>query len=95
MKSVVKIWRESKERYKNLDQKGKVVSWTKIIEPPAGWQGQYYVVMVELVDKKRVMGQLVDSKKIKTGDEVVGVVRKLGEVGSNEVIEYGVKWKKL
>jgi len=95
MKSVVKIWRESKERYKNLDKKGKVASWTKIIESPVGWQGQYYVVLVELEDKTRMVGQLVESKKIKIGDRVVGVIRKLGEVEKNEVIEYGVKWKKL
>ena len=123
MKSAVKIWRESKERYKNLDKRGKVVSWTKIIEPPVGWQGQYYVAIIELLDKKvpihsgsshlarnsrddklalkslaslpKTVGQLIESKKIKTGDVVVGVLRKLGEAESNEVIEYGVKWKKI
>ena len=94
MKSAVKIWRERKERYKNLGKTGRVVSWTKIIEAPDGWQGQYYGVIVELDDKLKVMGQMADCKKIRVGDKVIGVLRRLGEARENEVIEYGVKWKK-
>ena len=94
MKSAVKIWRERKERYENLGKEGKVVSWTKIIEAPVGWQGQYYGVIVELDNKLKVMGQMVNCQRIGVGDKVTGVLRRLGEAREDEVIEYGVKWKK-
>ena len=95
MKSSIKIWREKRERYKYLEQTGKVISFTKIYETPNGFNGPYVVVMVE-VGKRRVIGQLIGSvnQNIKIGDNVVGVVRRLRKPGKKEVIEYGVKWKK-
>jgi|GEM_PF-4562849 uncharacterized OB-fold protein len=95
MITAIKIWREKEERYKNLNKTGKVISWTRIISPPKGFGDKaYIVVMVEFSDKQRVIGELVDGK-IKTGDKVQGILRKLGKVKANEVIEYGVKWKKI
>lgn len=95
MTTAIKIWREKEERYINLDKVGKVVSWTKINSPPERFGDQaYIVVMVELEKGKRVVGEFID-KKIKTGDRVCGVLRRLGEVQADEVIEYGVKWKKI
>lgn len=95
MRSAVKIWRESRDRYLNLDKTGKVISFTKINSPPEGFGGvAYMVVIVELSSKKRVVGELVD-QEIKIGDQVKGVLRRLGKVQKDEVIEYGVKWKKL
>lgn len=94
MNSAIKIWREKKDRYQDLDEVGEVVSWTKINSPPEGFGDKPYgVVMVEL-DKKMVVGQLIDSE-VKIGDKVRGVLRRLGVVKKDEVIEYGVKWKKL
>lgn len=92
MRSAVKIWREKRERYKHLDKVGKVISFTKIHEAPDGFKGQYMVGIVE-VDKGKTVGQVVGEVKI--GDRVVGVLRKLGDSPKQEVIEYGVKWKKL
>ena len=95
MKSSIKIWREKEERYSHLDKIGKVVSWTKIESPPKGFGDKAYgVAMVEFLDKSRVVGELVD-KTIKTGDKVCGVLRKIGKAKRDEVIEYGVKWKKI
>ncbi|MFH2061672.1 MAG: OB-fold domain-containing protein [Candidatus Beckwithbacteria bacterium] len=93
MKSSVKIWREKEERYKYLGEIGRVVSFTKIHEAPKGFKGPYTIVMVE-VGEKRVVGQLV-ADQIKIGQKVVGVLRRLREPNPKEVIEYGVKWKKL
>jgi len=96
MKSPVKIWREKEERCKYLDRVGRVVSFTKIYEPPNGLKGRCTVVMVK-VNKEKVVGQLVDCKNdsLEIGDKVVGVIRRLGESLDQEVIEYGVKWKRL
>jgi uncharacterized OB-fold protein len=95
MTSAIKIWREKEERYLNLNKVGRVVSWTKIVSPPNGFgEKAYIVVMVEFGDKSRVVGELVD-EKVKTGDKVYGILRKLGEAKTDEVIEYGVKWKKI
>ena len=95
MRSAVRIWRESGERYKNLDKVGKVVSFTKICSPPQGFGDKpYMVVMVEFGKKGRVVGELVD-EEIKTGDKVKGVIRRLGKAEKDEVLEYGVKWKRL
>lgn len=102
MTTAIKIWREKEERYSNLDKIGKVVSWTKIESPPKGFGDKaYVVVMVEFrpeadqpMAEKRVVGELVDME-IKTGDKVQGILRKLGKVKADEVIEYGVKWKRI
>lgn len=92
MRSPVKLWREKEERYKHLDKVGRIVSFTKIHEAPDGFKGQYMVGIIE-VDKVRVVGQIVG--EVKTGDKVVGVLRRLGDSLKQEVIEYGVKWKRL
>ena len=95
MRSAAKIWRGKEKRLKNLGKTGKVVSWTKILESPEGFEDKpYYVVMVEVKDKKAV-GQMVEGREPKVGDKVVGVLRRLGEAKRDEVIEYGVKWKKV
>ncbi len=95
MRSAIKIWRESKDRYKYLDKVGEVVSFTWINSPPKGFSDKsYMVVMVELIDGKRVVGELV-GEKIKMGDRVKGILRRIGKATSDEVIKYGVKWKKL
>ena len=62
MISPVKIWRNQKKIASLLGKTGKIVSWTTIRTPPAGFaeQAQYPVVLVELDNKDRVMAQLVD-----------------------------------
>ncbi|MEA3354940.1 MAG: OB-fold domain-containing protein [Patescibacteria group bacterium] len=97
MKSSIKIWREKEERYVFLSKIGRVVSFTKIHEAPKGFRSSYIVVMVEVENGERVVGQLVGDVKqsIKIGDKVIGVLRKLREPEKKEVIKYGVKWKKI
>ena len=96
MRSPVKLWRESQERYRYLEEEGNVVSFTRIMEGVEGFGGRpYWVVLVELGRGQRTVGQWVEEKEPKTGDKVIGVIRRLREPGEQEVIEYGVKWKKL
>ena len=95
MKSTVKIWRETKDRYKHLSKMGRVVSWSKIYQPPKDFGSESYIaVMVEVSKNLRVVGQLV-GKEIKKGDVVMGVLRRLREQGGSGVIEYGVKWRRV
>lgn len=94
MKSAVVVWRHQKTNYQSLGKIGRVISKTRIIEAPAGFVGPYWVVMVQLAGK-RVVGQWADETEPKIGMKVIGALRRIGEVGAAEVIEYGVKWKKL
>lgn len=94
MKSAVVVWRHQKTNYQNLGAVGRVVSKTRIIEAPSGFSGPYWVVLVQLKNQ-RVVGQWVDELEPKIGMKVMGVLRRIGEVGPAEVIEYGVKWRKL
>lgn len=94
MKSAVKIWRERQARYQCWGKSGKIVSFTKIMEPPHGFGRRWYwVVLVELRRGKRVIGQLTGKKEPEIGGRVVGVVRRLRQARENEVIEYGVKFE--
>ncbi|MDZ7586255.1 MAG: hypothetical protein U0946_00750 [Patescibacteria group bacterium] len=95
MKSAIQIWRRQKTNYQNLGKTGLVVSKTRIIEAPSGFIGPYWVVLVQIEKNKRAIGQWVDEAEPKIGMKVVGVLRRIGETEPAEVIEYGVKWKKL
>lgn len=94
MKSAVSVWRRRKTNYQNLGKIGVVISKTRIIEAPSGFISPYWVVMVELKNK-RVVGQWVGENEPKIGMKVSGVLRRIGEVQPSEVLEYGVKWKAL
>lgn len=93
MKSAVKIWREKNERLENLNKVGRVVSWTRILEAPAGFEGAYIVVMVGMRKGKRVVGELIGEKEPEFGTRVRGVLRRIGRGDRDGVIEYGVKFK--
>jgi len=99
MISPVKIWRRQKEIRKYLNKQGKIISWTKIFTPAAGFKkySPYPVVMVEFGKEERVYGQLVDweAKDLKIGKKVKAVLRKVREGTVDGVIAYGVKFKPL
>ncbi|OGK12908.1 hypothetical protein A3A93_01805 [Candidatus Roizmanbacteria bacterium RIFCSPLOWO2_01_FULL_38_12] len=96
MKSVVAQWRKQKKDVFLLGKKGKIITWTKIMVSPPKFQAftPYLVVLVELENKERVYGQLVDldDKDPKINQNVIAVLRKTASVGSNDLIEYGVKF---
>jgi len=75
-----------------LGRTGAVISKTRIIEAPLGFKGPYWVVLVKLDRKTRLVGQWVDIIEPKIGMKVTGVLRRSGETGKAEAIEYGVKW---
>jgi len=94
MKSPIEIWRRQKINYRYLGASGRVITKTRIIEAPVGFSGPYWVVMVQ-VKNRRVVGQWADATEPKIGMKVVGVLRRLGQPGLSGVIEYGVKWKQV
>jgi len=99
MISPIKIWRRQKEIRKILGRKGKILVWTKIYTPGSDFKkyAPYPVVLVELESKEKIYGQLVDYKDadLKTGSEVISILRKVRSSTDEGVIAYGVKFKPL
>ncbi len=99
MKSPVTLWRKQKKEVQIVGQEGTIITWTKIlVSPPKfGAFTPYYVVLVELTNKEKVYGQLVDfeEKDLAINKKVKATLRKSGSIGPNDVIEYGVKFKLL
>lgn len=100
MISPVKIWRRQKEIRKLISKSGRIVAWTKIYTPGSDFKkyAPYPVVLVELFgNKEKIYGQLVDYEKedLKTGSQVISVLRKVRSSTVDGVIAYGVKFKPL
>lgn len=99
MSSPVTIWRHHKNIRNYLNKRGKIIVWTKVFVAPAGFEHEspYFVAMVEFKDGKRMPLQIVDfeGEDLKKNLKIVTVVRRLGKVKLDEVIEYGIKAKIL
>lgn len=99
MNSPVAIWREHKKLHKYLGKAGRILAWTKILVAPSGFEHQtpYTVGIVEFKDGEKLPVQIVDceEKDLKPNQKVVVVIRKIGKVKSDEVIEYGIKAKPI
>lgn len=99
MKSPVNVWRNQKKVSALLGKTGKIITWTGIAVPPAGFSDQapYPVVLVEFDDGRRFTGQLVDweQKDVHVGQTVQTVVRKIMEPNNDGVIPYGIKVKPI
>lgn len=99
MISPVKIWRRQKDIRKILGKKGKILAWTKIFTPGADFKkyAPYPVVLVELENKEKIYGSLVDHSEedLKTGAEVISILRKVRQSSDDGVIAYGVKFRPL
>ncbi len=99
MISPVKIWRRQKEIRELLGLRGKIVTWTKVFVASADFKRQapFPVVLVELINGQRAVGQLVDYQEedLKIGKEVKTILRKVRMVSPEEAIPYGIKFKPL
>jgi uncharacterized OB-fold protein len=97
--SPVKVWRHQKEIAYLLGREGKIISWTLVRVPPAGYEQEapYPVVLVELEIGKRLVGQLVDwqNKDLKIGKRVKTVYRRTRQPDPEGVIPYGIKFKPI
>jgi uncharacterized OB-fold protein len=111
MNSPVKIWRNQKHVAAMLGREGKVVSWTVIRVPPAGFSNlaPYPIVVVDLTGGGRITAQLVDLPVVPPAGEageagrnedLVGmkvriVVRRISEPTTEGIIPYGIKVKPI
>lgn len=99
MTSPVKIWRNQKKIAALIGKKGKIISWTLIRIPPAGFENQapYPVAIIKLENGKTIIAQMVDyeEKDLKFGQKVVTILRRTVQPESGDVIPYGVKVRPL
>jgi len=97
MTSPVKIWRNQKNIANLIGKIGKIISWTFIRIPPAGFESQapYPVALIKLEDGKTIIAQMVDyrEKNLKFGQKVVTTLRRTIQSESSDVIPYGIKVK--
>ena len=96
MNSPVTIWRQHKKLNAYLSKVGRLLVWTKIMVAPAGFEHQvpYLVGIVDFADLKLPL-QIVDceEKDLKINQKLKIVIRRIGKVKPDEVIEYGLKVK--
>lgn len=98
MSSPVTVWRNHKNLKNYLGRVGKIIVWTKVFIAPSGFEHEapYFVAIVEFKDGKRMPLQVVDcDKDLKPNQKIITVIRKLGKVKLDEVIEYTVKAKPI
>lgn len=97
MISPVKIWRRQKEIRENLGKVGKIMTWTDIHIAGTDFKkfAPYPVVLVELESGQKIYGQLVDydDKKLRIGEKVISILRKVRQATDEGVIAYGIKFK--
>jgi len=97
MSSPITVWRNHKNLKNYLGKTGKLLVWTKVYIAPAGFEHEapYFVAIVKLEDNRKMPLQLVEceEKDLKINRKVALVIRKLGKVDLDSVIEYGIKAK--
>ena len=80
-----------------LADRGKVVTWTVVRNPPEGFEkyAPYVVALVELEDGVQVLSQIVDVEpdEVETGMRVEAAFRRVREDGDSGIIEYGYKFR--
>ena len=93
--SPISYWREKKKEYQCLNKAGRVISFTKINNPPLGFgKIPYYSVLVKLNNGQKKTSQLVlNGKKPRIGAKVKAIIRISGTPGKKDIINYGIKFK--
>ncbi|MCJ7828006.1 hypothetical protein MUP65_02580 [Patescibacteria group bacterium] len=93
--SPITQWREAKKQRLLLGRKGKLVSCTLVVSPPAGFGDQsYWVGVAQFRNGEKMTAPLVvEGVEPVAGRRVEAVWRRLGEVGPEEYLVYGIKLK--
>jgi hypothetical protein len=80
-----------------LRETGRVVTWTVVRNPPAGFErySPFVVALVELDDGVRLLSQVVDVEldEVEAGMRVEAAFRRVKEDGASGIIEYGYKFR--
>ena len=94
MSSPIANWR-NKEKYRYLGRTGRIISFTRVNNPPKGFgKLPYYIGIIEFNHSQRKSGQLVlEGKKPKIGVKVMGIIRRIGIPDKEGIINYGIKFK--
>lgn len=105
MSTPASIWRQHKKLHNFLNLEGKLLVWTKIFVAPEGFEHQtpYLVGIVQFSDPSTNSGQVkmplqivdCEEKDLTVNKLVRVVIRKIGKVKSEDVIEYGLKVKPI
>ncbi len=92
-----KCRRKGKIVEKTMPETGKIVSFTQVHVPPAGFEHEtpYFMAIVELQNGVKILSQIVDSdaEQVKIGAAVKMVFRKVMEDDEEGAIAYGYKFK--
>ncbi len=95
----VKLWRRQENVGSIIGKMGRIMHWTIIRVPAKAFakEAPYPVAIVELEDKSKMIGQLVDweEKDLKKGEKVIAVLRKSYPVDKESIISYHIKFKPL
>lgn len=95
--SPVKLWRRQKNTAGLIGQTGVLRQWTVIRVPAKSFMNQapYPVVIIELKNGEKMIGQLVDwdVKDLVYGRAVVAVLRKHFVDDKESIIPYCIKFK--
>lgn len=95
----IKQWRRQKETASLIGKTGKILHWTMIRVPSKSFtrEAPYPVVIVELEDKTRMIGQLVDWEQndLVSHRKVIAVLRKLPNENPESIISYHIKFKPI
>jgi len=93
----VKLWRRQKNIASLIGIEGKILNWTIIRVPARSFANQapYPVVIIELKNKEKMVGQLVDWEKedLRKGKKVIAVLRKSLPMDPESIIAYTLKFK--
>jgi uncharacterized OB-fold protein len=95
MISPVKVWRRQKKVRALLGRTATVLTYTKVVVPPAAQKSfaPYFVVLVEFENGERAVGQLVETDTVSVGATVKSILRKVRAPSDDGVIAYGLKFK--
>ena len=92
-----KCRRKGKLVKKDMPRTGKIYSFTKLHVAPTGFRHEtpYYLAIIELENKARVLAQLVDTEgeKVKIGAKVKKMFRKMGQADKYGTITYAYKFR--
>ncbi len=93
----VKLWRRQKGVSDRIGREGKILNWTIIRVPTKAFhhEAPYPVVIVEMDNHEKVIGQLVDWEEsdLVKGRRVKAVLRRLFSGDSESIIAYHIKFK--
>ncbi|MFQ6053447.1 MAG: Zn-ribbon domain-containing OB-fold protein [Candidatus Bathyarchaeia archaeon] len=80
-----------------LSERGSVISWTVIRNPPRDYEkyAPSVVALIELDDGVRILSPVVDveAEEMEAGMRVEATFRRVREDGSSGIIEYGYKFR--